>query len=97
MKSHYSEFVWHCMRFYARHSKPEFSSPASRWNWEVCENVLKEFTEEERKILLFLFRERDTLPDNIYRISTERHIKQKQVWGLIERFEKRFAEKRWLI
>lgn len=97
MKTYYSDYAQHCMRFYARHPRPKFHSDADKKNWFACENALKEFSDSEKDILLFIYREGDTVPDNIYRVSVDRNIKQDKVWALINKLEQRIAKRRGLM
>lgn len=43
MRTFYSEYVQHCMRFYARHANPKFRSDADKKNWFACDSALKGF------------------------------------------------------
>ena len=54
MRTYYSEYIQHCMRFYARHPHPKFHSDADKQNWYACENALKGFSDSEKDILLFI-------------------------------------------
>ena len=97
MKTFYSEYVQHCMRFYARHPRPKFHSDADKQNWLACDSALKGFSFSEVDILITVYREGDTVPDNIYRISVERSIKQDSIWKLVNEFERKVAKRRNLI
>lgn len=97
MKAYYSDYIQHCMRFYARNPRPKFHSDADKQNWYACENVLRGFTDSERDILLFVYREGDTIPDNVYRVSVNRNIKQGTIWKLINELERKIAKRRSLI
>ena len=92
-----TKYVQHCMRFYARHPRPKFHSDADKQNWYACENALRGFTDSERDILLFVYREGDTIPDNVYRASVDRNIKQDTIWKLINELERKIAKRRNLI
>lgn len=97
MRTFYSEYVQHCMRFYARHSNPKFKSDADKQNWKACESALKGFSDEEVDILLTIYRGGDTIPDNIYSLCRERNIKQDIVWRLVNEIERKVAKRRNLI
>lgn len=97
MRTFYSEYVQHCMRFYARHPHPKFRSEVDKQNWNACERALKEFTDEERDILLTIYRGVDTIPDNIRNLATSREIKQDSVWNLLNKLERRIAKTRGLL
>lgn len=97
MKTFYSEFVRHCMRFYVRHPKPQFRSDADKENWYACESALSGFNDREQDILLTVFREGDTIPDNIYHLSKDRNIDQDVIWRLINNLERKVAHRRGLI
>lgn len=97
MRTFYSEYVQHCMRFYARHENPKFRSDADKQNWFACESALKGFTQAERDILMTVYREGDTIPDNIYKVSVNQHIAQDTVWKLVNELERKVAKRRNLI
>jgi len=97
MRTFYSEYVQHCMRFYARHPRPKFRSDADKQNWNACDNALKGFTDKERDILMAVYREGDTIPDNVYKLSVDRNIKQDTIWKLINELERKVAKRRNLI
>lgn len=97
MRTFYSEYIQHCMRFYARHPHPKFRSDADKQNWYACESVLRSFTNSEKDILLFIYREDDTIPDNVYRASMDRNIKQDKIWALVNELERKIAKRRNLI
>ncbi len=96
-RTFYSEYVTHCMRFYARHPDPRFKSDADKKNWLACDNTLKQFTQEDREILVTVYREGDTISDNVYEVSKKLGIKQDTVWALIGELEHKIAKRRGLI
>lgn len=97
MRTFYTEYVQHCMRFYSRHPKPKFRSDADKLNWYACDSAIKKFTPAEADILITVYREGDTIPDNIYNLSVERNIKQDNIWKLVNDFERKVAKRRNLI
>ncbi len=96
-RTFYSEYVTHCMRFYARHPDPRFKTDADKKNWLACDNALKQFTPDEKDILVTIYREGDTIPDNVYEVSKKRGIKQDRVWSLIGDMERKIAKRRGLL
>lgn len=97
-KVFYSNFVRHCMRFYARHPKPNyFRTEADKKNWKSCDNALKSFTDEDREILLTIYREGDTLSDNIYQFARQEGISQDPLWKLVNDLERKVAKRRGLL
>ena len=97
MRAFYSDYVNHCLRFYARHSCPIFHSEADKKNWNACESALKSFTDSDRDILLAVYREGDTIPDNVYQLSVTMNISQDIIWKLINELERKIAKRRNLI
>ena len=97
MITFYSEYVRHCMRFYTRHPHPKFLSDADKQNWNACDSVLKGFSPSEVDILMTVYREGDTIPDSIYKVSVDRNIKQDNIWKLVNELERKVAERRNLI
>lgn len=97
MRTFYSEYVQHCMRFYARYPQPRFRTNADKLNWNACHDALKGFKPSEVDILTTVYRGGDTIPDNIYKVSVDRGIKQDIVWKLVNRLERKIAKRRNLI
>lgn len=84
------------MRFYARHQNPTFRSDVDKQNWLVCDSALKELGDKDQELILAIYRERDTIPDNIYSISIAQNINQDAIWKLVNDFEYKVAKKRGL-
>ena len=97
MKTFYSEYVQHCMRFYARHPHPTFRSEADKQNWKACENAVKSFNKGEQDIIMTIYREGDTVPDNVYMVSIDLDIRQDVIWKLINELERKVAKRRGLL
>lgn len=97
MRTFYSEYVQHCMRFYARHPSPKFHSDADKQNWKACDSALEGFTDKEKELLIAVYTDNDTIPDNVYKVSTENSMKQDTIWKLINELERRVAKRRNLI
>lgn len=97
MRAFYSEYVNHCLRFYARHPKPVFHSEADKKNWAACENALKSFSDCDRDMLLSIYTEGDTIPDNVYQMAKSKGIKQDTIWKMVNELEKKVAKRRGLI
>lgn len=97
MRTFYSEYVQHCMRFYVRHPSPKFKSDADKQNWKACESALEGFTDKEQTLLIAVYTENNTIPDNVYQVSTENNVKQDTLWKLINELERRVAKRRNLI
>lgn len=97
MKTFYSDYVNHCLRFYSRHTDPEFRSEADKLNWLACKEALAEFNEKDRETLTTIFREGDTIPDNVYQMAKSLNTKQDGIWRLVSDLERKVAKKRGLI
>lgn len=97
MRTFYSDYVNHCLRFYARHEKPEFHSESDKKNWISCDNALKTFNDSDREMLITIYREGDTIPDNVYQMAKAKHIKQDTIWKLITELERKVAKRRGLV
>ena len=44
-----------------------------------------------------VYREGDTVPDNIYKVSVDRNIKQDNIWKLVNELERKVAKRRGLL
>ena len=94
----YSEYVKHAMRFYARNvQQPRFKSEADKNNWYACANVIKEYSDRDRDILVLVYGGFDTLADNVYETAKKYSINQNIIWDMMKEFERKVARKRGLI
>lgn len=97
MRTFYSEYTQHCMRFYVRHPRPDFKSDVDKQNWQACDNALKSFSPSEIDIIKEVYASGDTIADNIYEISVRCEIKQDSIWNLMRKLEHKIAKRRKLI
>lgn len=94
----YSEYVRHCMRFYARNiNKPRFNTEVDKNNWYACHKAMERYSERDRDILLRVYGMRDTLADNVYEASQIYLMDQNVIWDMLKEFEHTVARKRGLI
>ena len=97
MRSFYSEYVNHCLRFYARHQNPKFRTEADKRNWMACEEAFDTFSESDQGTLLYIYREGDTVPDNIYQLAKSKGVSQDSIWKLVNELERKVANRRGLL
>lgn len=97
MRAFYSDYVNHCLRFYARHSHPIFHSEVDKKNWNACDDALKCFTDSDRDMLLTIYTDGDTIPDNVYQIAKSKGVNQDTIWKLIGELERKVAKRRGII
>ena len=97
-RAFYSEYVNHCMRFYARHDRPaKFRSEADKQNWLACDSALKTFSEGDRFLLLTIYQEGDTVADTIYKMAKSHNVSQDVIWRLVGDLERKVAKRRGLL
>lgn len=97
---YYSSYVNHMLRFYARYcdKKPEnFKKPVDAKNWQVVKSALDKLPENDRNVIIEVYRRRDTLGDNIYEVSKEFNIDQDVIWTMLNKVTKKIAQERGLI
>lgn len=96
--NYYSPMVKHCLRFYSHYPIPgAFKSKADKDNWLACDKAIKTFAQDEQEILLYIYRQADTVADNIYQVCRERNLNQDAIWRLVLSLEHKVAVKRGLI
>ena len=97
-KPFYSEYVRHCMRFYARNIyKPRFNTEVDKNNWHACNRAIEHYPDRTKDIFLRVYGSRDTLADNVYEASQIYLIDQNIIWDMLKDFEHRVAKNRGLI
>lgn len=95
-RRYYTEYVAHCLRFYARHENPVFSSESAKADWDACDKALEQFDTRDRVQVLAVFRENDTIADNIYSVAKRYNVDQDKIWKLVTLAEKEVAQYRGL-
>lgn len=97
----YEEYVNHAMRFYARNPVLNMKAPGLSkidvQNWKACDETLQTYTEQEKNIILNIYRSKCTMSESIREISSQLHIDEGCVWQLMNRFSKDFAKRRGLV
>lgn len=94
----YSEYVRHCMRFYARNTeKPRFNTEVDKNNWYACHRALDNYSEQDRITLVQIYGMRDTIADNVFWVAKAYDLDQRVIWDMIKEFERSVARKRGLL
>lgn len=94
----YSEYVRHCMRFYARNTeKPRFNTEVDKNNWYACHRALDNYSAQDCTILTQVYGMRDTIADNVFWVAKTYNLDQKVIWDMIKEFERSVARKRGLL
>ena len=92
----YSQYVAHCLRFYARYPKPQ-NSGVAQTNWLACEKALRSFSIKEKAMILAIYNGRDAMADMVYETAKAYEVPQETVWKLIKILERKVAEERGLL
>lgn len=94
----YSEYVRHCMRFYARNTeKPRFNTEVDKNNWYACHRALDNYSEQDRNIIIHVYGMRDTIADNVFWVAKTYDLDQRVIWDMLKEFERSVAKKRGLL
>lgn len=96
-KQFYTDYVRHCLRYFTRYELDENADRIEKLNWVCCESALEDFKPKEQDILKYIYRERDTMGDNVYNASKVCGYDQEHLWALCRLLEQRVAELRHLI
>lgn len=96
-RTFYTDFVNHCLKFYARYPYPTFKNDVDKKNWKACHNVLRNLPDQERNIILYIFSSGDTTADMMYEISNKEHINQDYLYKMLANVQYKIAKKRGLI
>ena len=97
MKTFYTEYVHHCMRFYVKYPNPKYRSDADKHNWIACDTALKGFSETDRELLLTLYTGNEPMAERIRKVSTEQDVKADALWKMVTELERKIAKRRGLL
>ena len=97
-RSYYSDYVAHMMRFYllSKQRPGLIESKVEKANVSACEEVLGGFTKEEGELIKELY-SCEYIPQNVEKISREKHLKTSYIWKLLADFERKTARIRGLV
>lgn len=97
-KPFYTDYVRHALRFYSRNlSISNFKKGVDKENWLACQESIREYSDRDKDILVYVYGSYDTLADNVYEMSKKHRIHQNIIWDMMKEFERSIAEKRGLI
>lgn len=98
MRRYYSEYVSHCLTFYCRYpSLSYFRSEIDRHNWQACHIVLSSLPEDEREMVMCVYKANDAVKDSVSQVAREKRISQEKVWKTIGNVERKIAVQRGLV
>lgn len=97
MKTYYSDYARHCLRFYCRCPRSAFQSEAAKHDWHAGKNALESFSPQNQALLHSLYQNRDTMEDAVYAAAQAAGIEQETIWNLMGEAERRTAKRRGLL
>ena len=93
----YTEYVRHALRFYSRYlSWTYFKNKVDEQNWFACPRAIADYSDRDKDILVYVYGEFDTIPDNVYAMSNKYRIHQNIIWDMMKDFERKVAVERGL-
>lgn len=95
----YSEYVRHCLRFYARYEKPlVFRTDVDRLNWEACEDALSLASPRVQKLAVAIYKQESmNIAEAVNKVSHDTNTDRVLLWSIVKRLEKNVAIARGLI
>ena len=97
-KPFYTDYVRHALRYYSRNiTQPRFKKGVDKENWIACHDVISNYSDRDKDILVYVYGSYDTLTDNVYVMSKKHRIHQNVIWDMMKEFEREIAEKRGLL
>lgn len=96
MRSYYSAYVRHCIRYYVRYPEPDFRSEAERLDWMACDNVFSDMGSAEAIVREIYLAGKDELPEKIKEIAARENVPRTQLWKLVNEVEEEVAKNRGL-
>ena len=97
MRTFYSDYANHCLRFYVRHANPKFKSEADKLNWKTSESVFNSYSDEDKETIKKLYTGDEGIPEKVTLIATEKGVRPDVVWRFINDLERKVAKHRGLI
>lgn len=97
MKTYYSDYARHCLRFYCRCPHPAFQSDAAKHDWYAGKRAVESFTPRHQALLQSLYQNRDTLEDAVYAAAQAAETDQGKIWKLVCEAERRVAKNRGVL
>lgn len=101
-ESYYTAHASHALRFFAKNQDKlnhmDFRSAAEMMDWNACKQSIIQFPEDQRKMLLEVYREDGfKFRDKVKAVAQRNEVTEKYLWVLVDALMKMFARNRGLI
>lgn len=97
MKSFYTDYVNHCLRYYARNPSPTFRSCVERDNWVACDKAFDLLDTRLRPVLMAMYLDKTPVSDNVMRYAKTIGTTPNHIWKVVSNLEKEVAKARGLL
>nr|DAS09956.1 MAG TPA: Sigma-70, region 4 [Caudoviricetes sp.] len=94
-KTYVSDYVEHCMKFYARYKNPIFCNEVDRINWNTCDKALSKLTSDKRELAIAIYK--DVSSTNIKSLAKQNNMTDGEMWRFVKQLERHIAKERGLI
>lgn len=96
-RNYCSDYVNHCLRFYAKYPKPFFRHEIDKMNWDACDKAVNELTLAEKEIIVKVYKaDAEDFTRLIREVARDYKVPTQDVWDLISTVENKVAKYRKL-
>ena len=91
-RMYFSDFTDHCLKFYFRHSHPNFHSDVDRLDWQAAESTISKVSDRDRRVLEAVYTGKERfISENIKVVSRELGLSENVIYDLLDGVRKKLA------
>ena len=88
MKTYYSDYVIHCLKFRIRYPEGNFSNYIDKKKWMASDKIYNRLSNDEKFIISNLYStDNGNLRNNIQDTATAMNCRESTIWNLLSRVE----------
>lgn len=98
MRTFYSSFIGHCIKFYCKYPKiNKFKSNADKLNWYAVHRAFERIPDEKKEIIMEVFSSSADVNSGIRNVAHQKDIGVSSLWKIVSDFENAVAIARGII
>lgn len=91
MRPFYSDYAGHMLRIFTRHNRWELKDEASRAAYDACVKVMRDLPKDQFDLIVNLY------SVGSFEENMEQYRKNRRVWAVLYKVQKKIAKERGLI
>lgn len=97
MKTYFTDYVNHALRFYVRYPNPNFSTEVDKKNWLACDKAFAKFDIDDKDMFLTVYEDDEFSNEKMRKVAEKYKLSTATVWKKVTELENIVAKERGLL